>query len=167
MNKIYDSRQDTIPHILRVSQLLEDFRDDFFDRATEHDKTKLLPPEKDLFDEFTPKLKALTYGSDEYKVCLEALAPALAHHYANNSHHPEHYPNGIAGMDLLDVVEMLCDWKAASERHADGDIFKSLEINRVRFSIEPQLFEILMNTARRRWANKAAAQPSAESENTK
>ena len=61
--------------------------------------------------------------------------------------------SGVNGMDLLDVVEMLCDWKAAGMRHADGDILKSLKINRERFNIEPQLYEILVNTVKRmEWA---------------
>jgi hypothetical protein len=40
----------------------------------------------------------------------------------HNSHHPEHYGNrGISGMDLFDVVEMMCDWMAAARRNpADG-----------------------------------------------
>jgi hypothetical protein len=41
---------------------------------------------------------------------------------------------------------MLCDWKAAGERHADGSITKSLEINKKRFGISDQLASILDNT---------------------
>lgn len=52
----------------------------------------------------------------------------------------------VAGMSLLDVVEMLADWKAATERHDDGDIEKSLEINADRFNLSPQLYSILKNT---------------------
>lgn len=91
-------------------------------------------------------LKGITYGSDEYKAQLEKLKPALSHHYAHNSHHPEHYVTGIDGMNLLDVIEMLVDWKAASERHADGDIMRSIDINSERFKISPQLRSILENT---------------------
>lgn len=47
------------------------------------------------------------------------------------------------------LVEMFFDWKAASERHADGDIFKSIEINKERFGLSEQLAEILKNTATR------------------
>jgi len=71
---------------------------------------------------------------------------ALKHHYENNSHHPEHYPNGINGMSLLDLIEMLADWKAAGMRHADGDMQKSLEINKKRFGMSDQLAEIFQNT---------------------
>ncbi len=56
--------------------------------------------------------------------------------------------SGINGMSLLDLIEMLCDWKAAGERHADGSMERSLTINRERFKISPQLQSILENTAR-------------------
>ena len=67
-------------------------------------------------------------------------------HYANNRHHPEHFDNGIQGMNLLDLLEMICDWKAASERHADGDVYKSIEINQERFGYSDELKIILKNT---------------------
>ena len=74
---------------------------------------------------------------------------ALDHHYANNSHHPEHYKNGIMGMDLIDLIEMICDWKAATERNANGDIMKSIEINQKRFNYSDELKQILINTVER------------------
>ncbi|GAA2159282.1 hypothetical protein [Glycomyces lechevalierae] len=45
-------------------------------------------------------------------------------------------------------IEMLADWKAATERHADGDLARSLEIQKDRFGISDQLAQILENTAR-------------------
>lgn len=142
----YDSASDTLRHIRRVQQLLGIMARSLMLRGEVHDESKLGPEEKPLFDEMTPLLKSLTYGSDEYKASLEKLGVALKHHYANNSHHPEHYENGVAGMSLLDVVEMFCDWKAASERTKDGDFTKSIEIGVERFKIEPQLASILRNT---------------------
>lgn len=142
----YDSTADTLKHIRRVQELLGKMATDLLRRGEFHDESKLGPEEKPLFDEMTPLLKTLTYGSDEYKASLEKLGAALRHHYAVNSHHPEHFENGVAGMTLLDVVEMLCDWKAASERTKDGDFAKSIEIGIDRFKIEPQLASILRNT---------------------
>lgn len=115
-------------------------------RAANHDKTKLEEPELQLFTEYTEKLAGCTYGSDEYKTFLEGLKPALNHHYAKNRHHPEHFLNGIEDMTLIDVMEMICDWKAATLRHNDGNILKSIDINTKRFNIDPQLAKILKNT---------------------
>jgi hypothetical protein len=100
-----------------------------------------------VFDEYTPKLKRSTYGSDEYKGFLEAMGPALDHHYDVNRHHPEHFEQGIGGMNLIDLIEMMADWKAATERHEDGDLERSLRINQERFGISDQLVAILRNTA--------------------
>lgn len=153
----YDSTQDTVNHIVNVRALLDDAIVELQYRAKVHDKSKLEEPEKSMYDEFTPKLKAMTYGSDEYKASLKEMGVALQHHYEHNNHHPEHHKNGINGMSLLDLVEMLADWKAASLRHADGDILKSLETNRVRFGMSDQLFEIFRNTLLElNWSNNDA-----------
>lgn len=74
------------------------------------------------------------------------LKPAIDIHYKNNRHHPEHFANGIKDMTLLDLLEMLCDWKASSERHADGNIYRSIEINQSRFGYSDELKDILKNT---------------------
>lgn len=143
----YDSKADTLLHIKRVAQLLTEAASELIRRANIHDNSKLQSPEKELFDEFTPKLKDCTYGSPEYKQFLSELQVALSHHYEHNSHHPEHYRNGINGFDLFDLIEMFFDWKAATERHNDGNIHKSIEINKERFGINEQLASILKNTA--------------------
>lgn len=144
----YDSKADTLEHIRRVNSLILGCCANLQKRAERHDSSKLQEPEKSVFDENTEKLRGLTYGSDEYKASLAALGPALAHHYAHNSHHPEHYENGVSDMSLFDLLEMLMDWKAAGERHANGSIVESLKKNQPRFKIDPQLQSVLENTAR-------------------
>jgi rubrerythrin len=187
----YDSTKDTEEHIKQVQGFLSDVIGNLAARSLIHDASKLVEPEKSMYDEFTPKLRGSTYGSDEYKGFLEDMGAALKHHYENNSHHPEHYEmwqcplcesvfssqdapigitdvrlcpkcsshgaiyesalmpaSGIYGMTLMDLVEMLADWKAAGMRHADGSIAQSLEINRKRFGMSDQLFEIFRNTVK-------------------
>lgn len=143
---MYDSEADTKEHINQVRKRLLAFADALLDRGEDHDLSKLGPEEKPIFDEMTPKLKTLTYGTQEYKDSLAALGPALKHHYENNSHHPEHYPNGIAGMCLLDLIEMYCDWQAATLRTKGGDFAKSLDVNEKRFAMDPQIASIFRNT---------------------
>jgi hypothetical protein len=139
---------ETLKHIRRVQQLLGTLATDLIGRAARHDASKLVSPEAEVFEEFTGKLKNSTYGSDEYKSFLAGMKPALDHHYAANPHHPEHYPDGIRGMSLLDLIEMLADWKAATERHADGSLARSLELNQKRFGYSDELRAILTNTAK-------------------
>jgi len=141
------TNNDTFRHIERVRNLINKCVVDLLKRGEKHDQTKLESPEVELFTEYTPKLAGSTYGSSEYEGFRKAMGPALQHHYANNSHHPEHWANGVNDMSLLDIMEMLCDWKAASERHNDGNIRKSIKINADRFGLSPQLVLILENTA--------------------
>jgi len=106
------------------------------------------PPEVEMFAGKTDKLNGLTYGSSEYEAQRkEMLGMALKHHYEHNRHHPEHFRYGVCGMTLIDLVEMFCDWLAATERHADGDIHKSIQHNTGRFKLDPQVVCVLQNTA--------------------
>ena len=54
----------------------------------------------------------------------------------------------INRMSLLDILEMLADWKAAGERTANGNLAESLAVNRQKHAIGDQLFAILENTAK-------------------
>ena len=148
MEEIYNSVLDTMDHKERVRSLLYTFSVLLKIRGVNHDNSKLGDFEKPYFDELTPKLKNLEYGSDKYKESLSELQVALKHHYENNSHHPEHYENGIDGFDLLDLCEMFFDWTAATERTKDGDILKSIEINKNRFNMSDQLVNIFNNTVK-------------------
>ena len=149
MSNHYDSSVDTLNHIKRVSNLLHKFVKELLGRADNHDASKLRLPEKEVFDAYTPKLKETTYGSDEYKKHLVEMKKGLKHHYEMNYHHPEHYPSGVDSMDLVDLMEMFCDWKAATERNPGGDILKSIDINAKRFKLSPQLESIFLCTAQR------------------
>lgn len=137
---------DTIIHICRVNQLLDKVAIELIKRGQKHDESKLHPPESNLFAEYTPILSSMTYGSDEFNKVKEKLKVALDHHYANNRHHPENHKNGINDMNLIDIIEMFCDWKASSERHNDGNLKKSIEINKLRFGMSDQLAKIFENT---------------------
>lgn len=143
----YDSRVDTYAHIAMVQAFMDQIVRQLMDRALNHDGTKLFPPERDAFDEFTPKLKDTTYGSAEYEGYRKAMAEALEHHYSNNSHHPEYWPLGFKDMGLLDLIEMLADWKAATMRHADGDLHTSINHNAERFGYDENMKLLLLNTA--------------------
>jgi len=137
---------DTWRHIHRVRQILNACIVEILARSEAHDQSKLESPEVELFAEYSEKLAATTYGSPEYNSNKIAMKPALEHHYANNRHHPEHFEHGIEDMTLIDLLEMLCDWKASSERHTDGNIRKSIKVNADRFGISPLLAKIFENT---------------------
>lgn len=133
-------------HIDSVGDKLSTMSSALLQRGRDHDASKLQEPELPIFVEYTPKLKGLTYGSAEYKKCLAEMKPALDHHYEVNSHHPEFFGGDVGKMNLVDLVEMLCDWIAATERHADGNIEDSFQVNAKRFGLSDQLLSILKNS---------------------
>lgn len=141
---------DTFRHIERVRNLLNYFAKELLDRGEAHDQSKLASPEVEVLTEHTSKLQGLTYDSPEYKANLNTadMKAMLEHHYARNRHHPQFHKRGVDDMDLVDLLEMICDWKAASERHNDGNIRKSIEKNAERFNMSQQLTRIFENTAR-------------------
>ena len=144
----YDSTEDTANHMTRVYVMLHKLCDDLILRGVIHDQSKLNPAEKKVLDKVTPQLRGLPYGSPEYSTCLAKMDSMLTRHYQVNRHHPEHWEQGIQGMTLVDLVEMFCDWCAATERHDNGDISKSIAINRTRFGYDEVLANIFVNTAR-------------------
>jgi hypothetical protein len=190
----FEAYEQTWQHIDKVMRLLMSAQVELMRRAVTHDRTKLISPEREMFAQMTNKLRGLTYGSLEYKECLEQMrGQALGHHYSHNRHHPEFFPpreesreiknheimvqhamnynvvlpddiygyenllkylkvkqleqtSSINNMNLFDILEMFVDWVAATQRHADGDINKSIEYNTERFALSPQLVQIFKNT---------------------
>lgn len=142
-----DVMRETVAHVRRVGCLMLEAVSDLQRRAVVHDDSKFSPEEFESFAAETPNLKGLTYGSEEYKEALRRIKPAITKHYERNNHHPEHYPNGMDGMSLLDLVEMLADWKAAGERHADGSLGKSIRHNAGRFGYDEKMVGLLSRTA--------------------
>lgn len=142
----YSSRKDTLNHIWQVRKAIFKIIIMLIKRAFFHDKTKLQKQEKPGFDIYTPKLAGCTYGSPEYNNFLKELKPYLDHHYAKNRHHPEHFLYGIKHMNLVDLVEMLCDWHAATKRHHNGSLLKSIILNQKRFGYSNDLKYIFENT---------------------
>lgn len=143
-----ESKFKNLRHIETVRNYLDAIITELQRRGQEHDQSKLQPPEVDIFEEYTPKLRNCTYGSEEYQQIMAKMQEGLKHHYRYNRHHPEHHTiMGIEGMNLIDLMEMLCDWKAATLRHEDGDIYDSLKINSERFNYSTELYQILKNTA--------------------
>lgn len=147
-DKTIQGKMETLKHIHAVRAYLYTMIEELDARARNHDASKLESPEAEVFGEFTPLLAQTKYGTPEYDELLKKVKPATDNHYAKNRHHPQHWPKGVDDMTLIDIIEMLCDWKAATSRNRDGNIRTSIEINTKRFNINPQLAQIMQNTVR-------------------
>ena len=140
---------ETLKHIQKVRENIFKMILELEQRMLNHDRSKLESPEREIFGEHHEELGKTVYGSPEYSALLEKVRPAIDHHYSKNSHHPEFYKDGINDMNLLDVLEMLMDWLASTERVKNGNIRKSIEHNTGRYNISPQLAQIMLNTINR------------------
>lgn len=140
--------EDTQNHICDVRNIIELFQRELRNRAISHDYSKLSDEEFPIFKEVLDNSKSAKYGTPEYDAVKKKLLPALEHHYKENRHHPEHFIDGIDGMNLVDVLEMLADWTAATQRHKDDNIMNSIKINAKKYHINPQLENILINTVK-------------------
>lgn len=135
----------TLLHKFWVARFMIAFAFRLIWRAIIHDFSKFKKDEADHFARVLPRLAGTTYGSDEYKSLLREIKPAISVHYRKNTHHPEHFQDGVNGMSLIDIVEMFCDWRAAVKRHNDGDILTSISHNQGRFYYSDDLRDILKN----------------------
>lgn len=136
-------------HQNAVRNNLDFFAENLKKRGEAHDKSKFLSPEREGYKEMYKELDGVEYNSPEYNAIREKYKDVIKHHYANNDHHPEYWVGGIEGMDLYSLVEMYCDWKAASARNGN-DIEEAVITNCKKFGIEgTPLAKILLNTALR------------------
>lgn len=128
-----------IRHIELVKKSIFSFSRQLEERAHVHDLSKFKEDEFSGFMEINQIARQYPYGSQEYKDSIKNNQ-AVSLHYSRNSHHPEFHPIGIDEMGLLDLIEMVCDWKAASETYGQTSFKESLEksIDRFKPGIEQE-----------------------------
>jgi hypothetical protein len=125
-----------IRHIELVRRRLVWLSHQLEERAQLHDLSKFREDEFEGFVEINQIARKFKYGSPEYKASIKTDAVSL--HYSRNTHHPEYHPDGVDGMNLLDFIEMVADWKAASETYGQTSFEDSLAIQVDRFRLTPE-----------------------------
>ena len=142
-----DYIKDTDEHIGFVRHWVAKFNSMLKANADIHDDSKYEEPELSIYARVRPLMNATEYGSTEYRIAGRKLGSAWKHHKQNNPHHPDHWENGVNDMNLVLIIEMLCDWKSASQRNPNQDFRSSLEYNIDRYKIGEQLGLMLIKTA--------------------
>lgn len=140
---------ETLKHVNEVRKNLWTLIHELDVRSQVHDASKFQEPERSIYAEALPNLAKTEYGTPAYAELMTQSKPAIDHHWAHNRHHPEHWPNGIEDMDLVDLLEMIADWTAATKRNKNGNPHRSIAINTPRYKLTPQLAQILKNTVDR------------------
>lgn len=137
----------TIDHIGRVRENMRQIINRLMQQSERHDASKMIEPERSGYAALHNDMLTVAYGTPEYAAVVEKHKPTVAHHYMCNSHHPECYEKGVREMDMFDILEMLADWKAASERPTSKTSFSDgFMHNRDRFNIPDDLFQMMIYT---------------------
>ena len=89
------------------------------------------------------------YGSPEYEEKKARYKWLFDEHYSHNRHHPEYFQihnNKSLEMDLLDLLELLCDWLGYRDsiNYTDASELVSQQCKRYGFSDE--IYDLLINT---------------------
>lgn len=137
-----------ISHKESVAVSMAKFSAELAYRAAIHDISKFSKEEFEPYAKCVDDFNKYEFGSPEEKQLREKLLPGALCHHRKNRHHPEHHMNGINDMNLIDLIEMMCDWKSAAERVPGDSLRKGLKILKERYEISPQLLKVIENTAR-------------------
>ena len=143
----YDSYWDTMSHIDNINSVLRILIiTQLYERAYNHDASKLQSPEKEMYDKYIPLLRTAKYGTPEYmKIRNDMQKDGLDHHFQVNRHHPEHFKNKVNDMNLIDFIEMVADWFAASLR-SDTSFMDGLAGNVKKYELPEMIVNIIKNT---------------------
>ena len=146
---------DTRKHQMLVAERMTACAKRLLDKASVHDASKFSDQEREIYTETGWKLnhENIEYGSEEYKKIVAEMGKAWEHHQLVNDHHIGFFKtyqsqtlnDPVRAMDLFALIEMLCDWIAASKRknNAPALAFKSIE---EYIPGDSQLGAILRNT---------------------
>ena len=115
-------------HISNVQKNMRKVIRPLTERAEVHDQSKLQDDEFYAVLHYQ-KLDGYHYGGDEYKAAMDEIRPFTEKgwqlHTERNRHHPEHHGDDVSTMNFLDIIEMVCDWKAANETYnTSGQTFR-------------------------------------------
>lgn len=132
-------------HINIVRQNLYIIIRELLKRLAEHDSSKLREPKLSLWKQMDSE-PSYPYGSFEYLKKQKRYKKAFDLHYQANRHHPEHFRNGIASMNLIDILEMLTDWISYSDVLSITDAVDLVNTQAKRFGFGDETINYIMNT---------------------
>ena len=143
----------TKEHIAEVQKNMSLIIDELKKRASNHDRSKLEEPERSGFEAMdaycSAHPSAAQYGSEAYFEKLQKFNWVMDHHYKHNRHHPEYYSNFYSEMDVIDIIELICDWWSRKEFKDFREAAELVEQQSKRYNFPPILTSIILNTVNR------------------
>lgn len=143
-----DSFKDSVQaHRLEIKETVNAICEELYARAENHDLSKFTKEESNLFSAYFKKFKKTQVGSKEYFGFLEYLKPSIKIHYKRNRHHPQYFKRGMLDMNLIDLIEMLVDWKSIAKQ-GNNNILDLINLNQERFGYNDEIKELFLTTVR-------------------
>lgn len=146
---------DTRKHQQAVQSIMIAVAQKIIQRAVVHDASKLESPEREYYIDpvYTLTTEEVAYDSDRYKELVARMDKGWEHHRYTNDHHPEFFEpyavqtlnDPVKAMDMFALIEMLCDWIAASQRKNNKPVL-ALAAMLKKYHVEEQLEAVLRNT---------------------
>ena len=130
-------------HIAEFQQAIDTLTEKLKQRAKAHDASKLKEPELTQYTEAEEKLENFKPGSKSYLTFARKEDIILSKHYSKNPHHVEHFKNGFNDMTILDLVDVLTDWRLDC---GDEDWNKFVDDRKDYYKMSDQLVDIFKNS---------------------
>ena len=141
-----DFKEKLFKHIEGVQNYLKTIGLIITTRGYEHDSSKVSDEEYKYFKMANSIDRNQFKTYEEYLDYVKpTLDKGLKHHYEYNRHHPEHFDNGVNDMTLIDIIEMIIDWKVSIEQNGKK-LEDEIGYNFDKYNISDQLKKIIMNT---------------------
>lgn len=141
----FDTVKSILKHRETVKSRLLFLADELYNRAHHHDDSKLQDPEIKWLIEMD-KEPRYPYGSPEYFDKMKRWDKFFKHHYELNRHHPDHFHDGINGMNLADLCEYIVDIISYFKELHVNEALDTVNKQADRFGLDEQLIQILKNT---------------------
>lgn len=135
-------------HQKKVKKRIDLIVEELNRRAATHDLSKLQEPEFSAWCEMD-KEPHYAYDDPKYMEKKKRWEWLFEEHYRNskNRHHPEHWSGFYNDMDLVDLIEMLCDWASfMSFTSEEAPLYLEKQID--RFQFDNTIKDLLLNTFR-------------------
>lgn len=134
-----------INHKRAVQRWMQKFSLVLLDRGNKHDDSKLQSPELEWWTKMDGE-KRFAYGTKEYHEKMERYKHLFEMHWKNNRHHPEYFEYNLDDMDLIDVIEMLCDWLSYKDKLSYTEASNLVNQQCLRYGFSEELRDLILNT---------------------
>ncbi len=139
------TRDSIINHRRAVQRWMQQFAITLLRRAENHDNSKLKSPEFELWEQMDSEPK-YAYGTKEYFEKMDRYRPLFELHWKNNRHHPEHFERSYDDIDLIDILEMICDWLSYKDNLTYTQASELVSMQCERYNFSEELRELILNT---------------------